>query len=228
MPKSSRFQNRKGLASDFFEPYKIAHLAVEAPIEQVSPVLAIARPFFCVSDGEGLRLEADVFGRKRERDNWPLMNVFQLKGQKWTQAAADIRIVKGLKLGRWLSAELATRCLCIEVTDDAYYSHALFDRGRVDELVVAATNLDIKPILEGLDLEVPAEFKDLDHDDWDRFEEAEFDYRHDGSATRDAEVLVASAGCYLHTPFTPEGTLHGVHDLWSEDFVRLDVIWAEG
>ena len=38
------------------------------------------------------------------------MNVFQLQGQTWTQAAADIRIVKGLKLGRWLSSELDTLC----------------------------------------------------------------------------------------------------------------------
>ncbi len=226
MPTSPRYRDRKGLASDFFEPYKITHLAVEAPIEKVSTVTADARQFFRTG-GESLRLEPDVFGQKRG-ENWPLMNIFQLRGQTWTQLAADIRLVRGLRLGRFLSRELATRCLCIEVTDDAYYSHAQFDNGRVDELVVAATNLDIKLILESLDLEVPAEYQDLSRDDWDQLEEAEVDYRHDGSPTRDAEVMVAAAGCYLYTPFTPEGSLHGVHDLWAEDFIRLDVIWANG
>ncbi len=224
MTKSPRFHDRKGLASDFFEPYKITHLAVEAPIEKVSAVMATAREYFFASNGTGLRLEPDVFGQRRGQD-WPLMNVFQLRGQTWTQLAADIRTVRGLTLGRFLARALATRSLCIEVTDDAYYSHAFFDRGRVDELVVAATYGDIRPILESLDLEVPAEYRDLGPDDWDQFEEAEYDYRHDGSPTRDAEVMVAGAGCYLHTPFTPEGSLHGVHDLWADDFVRLDVIW---
>ncbi len=93
--------------------------------------------------------------------------------------------------------------------------------------MLAATNMDVKRVLESLDLEAPAEYKDLTNDDWDQLEEAEYDYRHDGSATRDAEVLVAACGCYLHTPFAPQGTLHGVHDLGAEDFVRLDVIWDD-
>lgn len=227
MPNAPRFLGRKGLAQDFFEPYKITHLAVEAPIEKVSPVMVKARELFCLSDHQGLRLESDVFGRQRGENNWPLMQVFQLRGQTWTQLAGGISGVRGLALGRHLSREIATRCLVIEVTDDAYYAHALFDRGTVDELVLAATNLDIKPALEALDLEVPAEFKDLTYDDWDQVEEAEYDYRHDGSATRDAEVLVAAAGCYLHTPFAPEGSLHGVHDLAAEDLVRLDLIWDD-
>ncbi len=225
MPQSLRFRDRKGLAPDFFEPYKIAHFAVEAPIEEVSSTIAVASQFFPVGDDQ-LRLERDVFGRERG-GSWPMMNVFQLSGQTWTQAAADIRTVKGLRLARFLSLAFATRCLCIEVTDDAYYSHALFERGTVDELVLAATNLDIKRILESLALEVPAEYRVLGHDDWDRLEEAEYDYRRDGSATRDAEVVAAAAGCYLHTPFSPQGTLHGVHDLSAGDLVRLDVIWAD-
>ena len=117
MVESLRFRDRKGLASDFFEPYKIAHLAVEAPIDEASWAMASAREFFCIRDDE-LRLEQGVFGRERG-GSWPLMNIFQLSGQSWTQAAADIRIIHGLKLARFLSRELATRCLCIEITDDA-------------------------------------------------------------------------------------------------------------
>ena len=226
MAESLRFRDRKGLASDFFEPYKIAHLAVEAAIDEVSWAVASARDFFYIGD-DRLRLEQGVFGRERG-GSWPLMNIFQLSGQKWTQAAADIRTISGLRLARFLSRELATRCLCIEITDDAYYSHALFERDVVDELVISATNLDIKPILESLDLEVPAEYRDLDPNDWSRLEEAEYDYRHDGSQARDVEVVAAAVGCYLHTPFSPQGTLHGIHDLAPADLVRQDVIWGAG
>ena len=225
MAESPRFADRRGLASDFFEPYKIAHLAAESPIDMVSALIARARQFFHIGDDE-LRLETDVFGKPRG-GRWPLVTVFQLAGQSWTQAAVDIRCVKGLRLARFLSRGMATRCLCIEVTDDAYYSHALFEKGEIDELAVAATNLDVKAILETFDLDVPPRYRGLDRDDWDRLEEAVYAYRRDGSVTRDAEVLVAELGCYLHTPFSPQGTLHGVHDLPADDLVRMDVVWSE-
>jgi len=223
---SSRFQDRTGLAKDFFEPEKMANLAVEAPIDQVSAILDRAKEFFHPGKGRTLRLQTDVFGQPRG-ESWPHATVFQLQGHGWTQLAGDIRGIKALPLGQFLSRELKTRCLCIEITDDAYYSHALFDQGKTEELVLMASNLDMKPALTALGLEVPDEYKDLGPDDWDPYDEAEHSYRRDGSPTRDAKDLATEVGCYLHTPFAPEGPSHGVHDLKADEVVRLDVLWAE-
>lgn len=126
MAKHPRFLDRTGLDEDFFEPYKIAHHAVEAPVEQVSSALVKPGQFFTLKSGQRLRLERDVF-RQASGEDLPLTILFQLQGQNWTQIAADIRSVRGLQLGKFLSCELKTRCVCIEVTDDAYQSHALFD-----------------------------------------------------------------------------------------------------
>lgn len=46
MSESSRFAGRVGLASDFFEPDKVAHLAIEAPIERVAVAVENAGRFF--------------------------------------------------------------------------------------------------------------------------------------------------------------------------------------
>lgn len=222
----SRFQDRTGLATDFFEPEKMANVAVEAPIEEVSKILTRAQEFFQLGKGKTLRIQTDVFGQPRG-ESWPHLTAFQLQGHGWTQLAGDIRGIKALPLGQFLSRELKTRCLSIEITDDAYYSHALFDQGETDELVLMASNLDMKPALSALGLEVPDEYKDLGPNDWDQYDEAEYNYRRDGSPTRDAANLATEVGCYLHTPFSPEGTSHGVHDLRTGEVVRMDVLWAE-
>ena len=179
--------------------------------------------FFHLQDGRGLRLETDVFG-KDSGEAWPLATIFQLRGQAWTQVAADIRVMKGQSLAQFLARELSTRCLCIEVTDDAYYAHGLYDRGTIEEFVISATNLDIEPSLKALGLEVPAEYVGLDHTD---FDEADYEYRREGKATWEAKDLAVEVGCYLHTPFSSEGSTHGVGDLVAEEVVRMDVIWTK-
>jgi hypothetical protein len=224
MSKTPRFLGRVGLDNDFFEPYKIAHHAVEAPIERVSTALESAGDLFALR-GKTLRFERDVFG-KACGEEWPLANLFQLQGQSWTQIAADIRMVRALPLGRFLSRELETRCLCIEVTDDAYQSHALFDHGVTEEIYLLSENVDMSRALTELDLEVPDEYKEIDPDDFDLLDEAEYSYRREGSPANDVAKLVLRAGCYLRTPTFGE-SVHGVSGLQADDLVRMDVIWAE-
>jgi hypothetical protein len=225
MADTPRFLGRIGLDNDFFEPYKIAHLAVEAPIESVSAALESAGDLFSLRGGEKLRFERDVFG-KACGEEWPLANLFQLRGQSWTQVAADIRKVKALPLGRFLSRELETRCLCIEVTDDAYQSHALFDNGVTEDIYLLSMNVDMSRTLTELDLEVPDEYRGLDPEDFDLFDEAEYCYRRDGSPAADPAKLVVRVGCYLRTPTFGE-SVHSVAGLQADDLVRMDVIWAE-
>lgn len=229
MPDSSRFIGRVGLDEDFYEPDKIVHYAVEAPIERVSTALVSAESFFlpCLNRDDGLRLAKDMFGKARG-NKWPCLKIFQLWGQTWTQLATHLDAVRGLALGRYLSRDLDTRCICIEVTDDAYSSCALFDRGTTEQISLHATNLDMKPMLSELGLEVPAEFKELDRDDdWDKLDEAFYSYRLDGSPARDDSELVSQAGCFLKTPWDSEGPSHGLSDLRAEDLVRLDLLWIE-
>lgn len=46
------FADRTGLDPDFFEPAKIAHFGVEAPVGDVSRCLAEANQFLAAADGQ--------------------------------------------------------------------------------------------------------------------------------------------------------------------------------
>jgi hypothetical protein len=225
MSDTQGFDGRVGLETDFFEPCKIAHVAVEAPIEKASSALVNAESFFSLKGGGRLRLEQDILG-KPCREEWPQAIIFQLQGLRWTQIAIDIRKVKGLPLGKFLSGELETRCVCIEVTDDAYQSHALFDNGMTKELYLLSMNIDMNRALSALDVDVSAEFKELGPDDYDQMDEAEYSYSSEGSPTDDPADLVTRVGCYLLTPVFGE-TVHRVSDLQSKDLVRMDVVWLD-
>lgn len=224
------FADRTGLDPDFFEPVKMAHFGVEAPVGDVSRCLAEASQFLAVADGsDRRRLEIGVAGNPRG-DSWPLIHVFQFRGQNCTQAFSDLRSVKSeLQLARHLSTELDTRCLCLGVTDDSYYSHALFASGTIEELVVFAMDIDVVRILRALGLEIPEHLEYVDPDDFMSSEgEEEFAYRRDGGEAHNAESvgdLVSEVGCYLHTTYMSEGSVHGISGVVPDDLVRLDVIW---
>lgn len=163
-------------------------------------------------------------------ESWPLFHVFQFRGQNWTQAFCDLRSVKSeLQLARHLSIELDTRCLCLGVTDDSYYSHALFTSGSIEELFAWDMDVGVVRTLQTLELEVPEHLEHVDPDDYMSCEgEEECSYRRDGGEAHNAETvgdLVSGVGCYLHTAYPSEGVNHGIHGAAPEDFVRLDAIW---
>jgi hypothetical protein len=225
MSVGSRFTGKVGLDDDFFDTDKVAHLAVEAPIEGVAGALEGAADYFRPKRAHRPRVLRDVLGAACSEE-WPLAVVFQLRGSQWTQLGGDIRRLRALPLGRHLSRILETRCLCIEVTDDAYQSHALFDRGATEELSLLTMNVDVGRVLTELGLEVPSEFAGLDPDDLDLLEEAEYAYRREGTPATDPGGLVAREGCYLRTPSFGEA-VYGVPGLQAEDLVRMDAIALE-
>lgn len=225
MSDTSRFTGRVGFEDDLLATDSLAHLAVEAPIESVTTVLEGADEFLSRKRGSRLRVARDVFGTPCGEE-WPLAVVFQLRGSVWTQLGGDVRGFKALPLARHLSRVLETRCLCLEVTDDAYQSHALFLKGTTEELSLLTMNVDVGRVLRGLGLEVPEEFAAQDPEDLDALEEAEYAYRREGSPAADARELVAREGCYLRAPSFGEA-VHGIPGLQAEDLVRMDVVSLE-
>lgn len=220
---SSRFETKVGIDEAFFEPCPLANIVVEAPIEEVSGVLAGARFCFRMMEHETLDVEKDVFD-KPFGDDHPLVSLFQLDGHGWTQLGCDLRLVQAMRLARLLSHELRARCLCVEVTDDAYYAHAFVNRGILEDLFVDGMKGDVEPSLKVFDIDVPPDLDSEQMDEMDQFDEVEFNYRRGGTKARELEALVAEAGCFLQAHFGTEG-VHGVADLTAEDLVRMDVVW---
>jgi hypothetical protein len=226
MTGGSSSSGRGGLQEGLFEASPLLHCAVEASIDGVSTALEAAGRFLTGKlRGRRLQIERDVFGNPCS-EVWPFAVLFQAEGLTWTQLAADLRRVRGLELGRFLSRELDTRCVCIEVTDDAYGSHALFDRGMTEELYLLTMNLDMKRTLGALDVDVPAEFADLDPADLDQIDEAEHRFCRRGPPASDAAELAARAGCYFFIPTIGE-RVHRVGDLTAESLVRMDAVWID-
>ena len=215
---------RRGFHRDFFEPYKVTHLAVEGNIPEVTRTLTACGEYFRPSAEERLGALEDLLGKPHE-DAKDLAMVFQLKGNPWTQVFADIRSVRGLELAQRLSAELETRVLCIELTDDAYNTYGLFESGRVEELDVNAVDQDLSGILSGLKMEAPASLADADPEDPEEIEY--FFSAADKERPENAlELLVKELGIYLHCIYLTDEATYGLQDAEPRDVVRLDMIVA--
>ena len=116
----------------------------------------------------------------------------------------------------------------IEVTDDAYYAHTVLRDGEVEELMLSAMNVDVKNVLTRLDLPIPEDFADLDPDNWEDFEEADYAYRSGSrqSQGRPLQEIVGELGCYLHDPSLTDGPEYRLSGLGPEDVTRLDTIYS--
>ena len=222
----SRFSDRVGLHENLFEPYKVGHLCVEASIDDVTRELVERGSTFRLPEGRRLEISLDQLGKSRHSDESPVVTVFQLRDLSWTQVLIDLRRSRTLGLARDLSSSLRTRGLAIEVTDDAYYTHLVMDRGNVDELMVSATRIDVKNVLSELGLPVPEEYATLGNENPEAFDEAEYAFRrgHDGAESRDVGVVARELGCYLHYPGFAEEARYSLVDVAPDDVVRLDVI----
>ena len=221
----SRFSGKSGLAVDFYELSKISHIAVEAPLADVSSVMPQLEHFF-FTRGEGkFSIEESVLGNE-QRQAQPLATILQLNGQNWTQISGDIRGIRALPLGQSLSHKLKTRCLVLEVTDDMYQSHAFFEMGEVKEFFLAGMNVDVKNALEKLGLDIPDEFKDLDPDDIDQIDEAEYSFRLGGKQPREAEEIAIEKGAFLVAPHYCE-SVYGLEDVKPDELIGMDLVWYQ-
>lgn len=208
-----------GFHADFFDPDKRTDLMIEAPIDQVSPAVVEHADLLPVV-AETPRLMTDAWGRP-EGEEQPPVWIFQLRDHPWTQVAAW-HSCHALVLAQQLSTVLATRCFAIDVTDDAYGTEGLFDRGEVAELAIRATPYDIGIILPCLGLPAPPP---VDEDKL--YEEGAFHFQ---SRLRDvskaAQSLPKLIGFSPHVAWPKvDGTL-GLCDLEASDVVRLDVIYS--
>ena len=224
----TEFANRAGLHARFFEPVKVGHFGIEAPIDRVTELVAGSTDFLRVPDRGRVEVRRDTLARVEPADPWPIMTVFQLEGLAWTQVVTDLRRVKPLPLGRHVSGSLDSRVVAAEITDDLYYSHAVFDGGAVKELQLDATKADVRNALEALGLAVPSDFAVDGNDEWDDFDEADFNWR-DGAvveAGRDLGAVVEELGGYLHFPSLPAAAELHLVEVEPSDVVRLDTIWV--
>ncbi len=131
------YRDRIGSEGGYFDIQERADLMIEAPIEQVTPAVEAQLPDMF---GKNWRLESDMYG-KPSPDEHPLMWIFQLRGQSWTQICTWSPGRRNLELAKRLSESLATRSFCVELTDREYNAHALFNNGDVEELSVVGATL---------------------------------------------------------------------------------------
>ena len=155
---------RVGIHNEYFSSLELRHdVLVEAGVAAVTEVVAESPSFFGL---ETFRVENDVGDAGRADGS--TVRIYRLTGQAWTQVFSPSNAQKPFQLGKLLSERLATRCLQIEVTDDAWGGHAFFDRGATQELSCFCVGDDLRWLCPKLGLEVP----DLEEDEL--YEEAKF------------------------------------------------------
>ncbi len=126
-------------------------LMAEAEVAAVTEVVAAAPELV---NAEALRVEPDCpAGADAAHES--RVRVFRLPGQSWTQVFCPMDPSGSFKLGKRVSERLETRCLQIEVTDDAWGGHVLFDRGEMQELSLYCTGYDLKYLCPKFGLPVP-------------------------------------------------------------------------
>ncbi len=194
---------------------------IEAPITRVTPA-AFEHAGLLPLSADTARLVTDAWGRP-EGDEQAGVWIFQLRDHPWTQVAAWCSC-NVLELAQRLSVVLATRCFAIEVTDDAYGTDGLFDRGDVTELAIRATPYDLGVILPSLGLPAPPPV-DEDH----LYDEGAWHFQsrlRDLPKGRDLEDLPSLIGFSPHVAWPRvDGTI-GIIGLEASDVVRLDVIYG--
>jgi hypothetical protein len=176
-----------------------------------------------------LRLEKDVYGKSCTQA--PLIVVFRLKGQSWTQISGPIRGgLRALPLAQLLAAKLGTRALAAEVTDDAYQTAAFFDRGAPNQIFLYCALTDIQKTLTSLGQELRRENLSSEYEDEeaeDEYLEATYQLGWEGEPGDIAE-LAAKAGCYIHAVFAADSfSTYSLEGLDPADVERCDVFLAK-
>lgn len=138
-------------------------LLVEADVAAVTEVVATVPAMFEV---DSFRIEHDVPAGS-DAAQTSLVRVYRLAGHAWTQVFCPRIPRRSFELARLVSERLAGRCLQIEVTDDAWGGHVLYDRGEPKEISWLCVGQDLSLLGRRLDLAV------ADLDDEQLYEEIE-------------------------------------------------------
>ena len=214
-----------GLHKDFYEPDKVAYVAVEADVDAVSTEVRSCIDDFLTEKDLPMTLVPDCLGKAGEGLEVTFGALFQLEGQAWTQVFGHVYHLQALRLAQELSRRLKTRAISMEMTDDVYATGGVFEHGDVVTLGVHATNHDIRMICEQLGLPVPEPYRDLDMSSWDDVEEDVYTYCAPGAQEHESyEVMAQRLGVYLHSGYLSDDGVYGIHDLDPEEIVRMDAL----
>lgn len=216
----SPFAGRRGIDKDVRKVDKRADLMVSAPIEQVSN--AIVENGVLGNKFEHLRLEIDAAGQPIG-DGWPLIWVFRLGGQSWAQVSGLSPGWPNLEMAKEISEALATRCFCLEITDDVYGSFALFDRGAVEELFLYCTHWDLERILPKLGLTHTPDEEAEEYEEVDYFHST---LRADSQGHE--SYLAQKMGFFLHLGEIGDRKDYGLVGVDAADLERIDLVFNSG
>ena len=156
---------KSGIHQDYFSILDGRYdVLVEAEVAAVTGAVAALPEMLGV---DSFRLEENVpAGSDADHQSW--VRVYRLRGHEWTQVFCPSDPTGSFKLGKQVSEQLATRCLQIELTDDAWEGHAFFDRGVLKEISLYCVGDDLLRLCPQLGLAAP----EIDEDE--KYEEIEF------------------------------------------------------